>query len=168
MQQLICCHFYGFPATNHSLTSLNYYVISDVISVPHMICWHTLVWYVTLPDNNYVCIIIAHDMNVYIAIHWPIESICWKKLVPNICSIHIHCRQSVNDGCMYDTCTACSVYRDNFLALLFLCCCHYFRTTHNARTNGSAVLNLSNADGFRTTAIYRQVQLFRHTWPILR
>ena len=22
MQQLICCHFYGFPATNHSLTSL--------------------------------------------------------------------------------------------------------------------------------------------------
>ena len=38
MQQLICCHFYGFPATNHTLP----YVISDVISVPHMICWHIL------------------------------------------------------------------------------------------------------------------------------
>ena len=37
MQQLICCHFYGLPAPNHSLI-----LISDVINVPHMICWHTL------------------------------------------------------------------------------------------------------------------------------
>ena len=35
MQQIICCCFYGdYHATNHSLT----YVISDVVSVPPMIC----------------------------------------------------------------------------------------------------------------------------------
>ena len=51
MQQLICCHFYGFPATNHSLT-----VISDVISVPHMICWRTLAFDVLLYQATSACV----------------------------------------------------------------------------------------------------------------
>ena len=76
MQQLICCHFYGFPATNHSLTSLMY-----VISVPHMICWHTL----------------AFDLLLYQAtkIYDDLTECMWPREVIYLCSQHPTIRQSV-------------------------------------------------------------------------